>query len=162
MKLTPGQLRDVLDLSTETFRHWKKILPPLSGRNGYRPCFSLGDLLAVAIVKTLSEDLGVRVGMLASSAPSLFEICNRSSWAALERLVIVIQPGDRVMGASNLSGCTTEAASIVVPCRPIVEQLRHRLLLEQEETSQAQLRFPPSAITSEPWRRAASDREEGS
>jgi hypothetical protein len=81
---------EVLGLSPDTFRHWKHALPPLGGRNGYTPCFSPGDLLAMALIRTLTEDLGIRVGKLDELSTQLFEQCSEP-WAILERSI----PSDR-------------------------------------------------------------------
>ena len=62
---TPGQLRTVARIPVETFRHWKKALPPLRRDRGHSPCFTPGDLVAVAVVRTLSNDLGLRVSEVA-------------------------------------------------------------------------------------------------
>ena len=91
MKYTPAQAQETLSLSPATFRHWKTALPPLSGRNGYSPCFTPGDLLAMAVVKTLTEDIGIRVGNLRGLAIELFGHCSQP-WAGLERAVLVIDP----------------------------------------------------------------------
>src|SRR6266446_6964511 len=91
MKLSPGQVREVLGVSQEAFRHWRASLPPLAGRKGYRPCFSLGDLFAMALIRALTEDAGVRVGSLHAVAATLFEQCGRHSWAGLERSILVLE-----------------------------------------------------------------------
>ena len=44
VRYTPGQLRDAVGISQETYRHWKKALPPLRGGAGHGPRFSVGEL----------------------------------------------------------------------------------------------------------------------
>ena len=58
-------------------RHWKEALPPLARHNGHRPCFSLGDLFAMALIKAMTDDAGVRIGALDAVSGSLFEQCGR-------------------------------------------------------------------------------------
>jgi hypothetical protein len=65
MQFTPGQLRETVGISVETFRHWKRVLPPFAHRKRYVPCFTIGDLLAGRILRSLTEGCGVRVGHLA-------------------------------------------------------------------------------------------------
>jgi hypothetical protein len=157
MKLTPGQVREVLDLSADAFRHWKGALPPLCGRNGYRPCYTLGDLLAMAIVKTLTDDVGVSIRYLTPIAAPLFEHCGQQPWAALERETFFLEPlRARVAFASDLQLPQFDGVGIVVPCGPILASLRERLLLEQGDTPQAALRFPPTMLSDEGRRRRAS------
>jgi hypothetical protein len=147
MKFTPGQVQETLRLSPAAFRHWKNALPPLGGRNGYSPCFSPGDLLAMAIVKSLTEDIGIRVGNLSGLAIPLFEHCSRNSWTALERLALLIRPlSGSVTSVPEAQLPTQDEPTIVLALRPIIAELRARLLLEQQENTQETLRFPPTAL----------------
>src|SRR4051812_4627830 len=92
MKFTPGQAQEILQLSPASFRHWKTAFPPLGGRNGYTPCFSPGDLLAMALLKALTEVVGIRSGYLERVSVELFVPCNSHSWTAFERAVLIIEP----------------------------------------------------------------------
>jgi len=158
LNLTPGQLREVLDLSEDAYRHWRRALSPLAGRNGYRPCFSHGDLLAIAVIKALIDEAGVRVGLLEPISAELFRLCQRAPWAALERSALVIVPGAArisVVPDSQQSLNGESAIAIHVPCGPIVGRLRARLLADQYLDSQQTLRFPPAAVGGD--RRSAGD-----
>ena len=147
MKFTPGQVQEALGLSKATFRHWKEALPPLDGRNGYTPCFTPGDLLAMAVVKNLTEEVGIRVSSLRVIASDLFQHCSRNSWAGLERSTLIIEPlRARVSSAPEVQSAPLEGLAIVLPLRPIIAALRERLLLEQPEPQQELLRFPPTAL----------------
>jgi hypothetical protein len=148
LNLTPGQLREILDMTEDTFRHWRRAIPPLAGRNGYRPCFTHGDLMATAVVKSLVDEVGVKVGALGAIAPNLFRLCEETAWAALERSVLVIEPAKRqlTLAASSPIPGPNSPIAIHVPCGPIVARLRARLLAEQAVEDQQSLRFPPAAI----------------
>jgi hypothetical protein len=157
MKLTPGQVREVLGLSQDAFKHWKKVLPPLIGRNGYRPCFTHGDLIAMALVKALTEDACVQVGALEIVSTSLFDQCSKQSWAALERTVLILElPRIRVDFVPEQSNLQVAGIGIVVPCGPIVSDLRARLLMDKGDVSQGNLRFPPTVIAADTRGRRAS------
>ena len=157
MKLTPGQVREVLQLPQETFRHWKTVLPPLAGRNGYRPCFSHGDLFAMAVVKALTNTAGIRIGSLSAVAVSLFTQCDRHSWAGLERSILVLDLAHkRANFAPDSEVPQFSAIGIMVACRPIVAELRKRLLMDQGDKQQGTLRFPPAVVASERRREKAS------
>jgi DNA-binding transcriptional MerR regulator len=146
MNFTPGQVQEMLGLSPATFRHWKKELPPLRGRNGYTPCFSPGDLLAIALIKLLTEEIGISVSRLSDLAIEVFKHLSQS-WAGLERSVLVIEPTrHRVSTAPETQALIFDAPAITVPLRPIVASLRERLLREQPDDQQELLRFPPNAI----------------
>jgi DNA-binding transcriptional MerR regulator len=145
MKYTPGQVQEMLRLSPATFRHWKK-LPPLAGRNGYKPCFSPADLLALAVVRTLTEDGGISVGKLQPTATDLFKSCDQS-WAGLERSVLLLYPNQpRIAVVPEAQPIAPDGLTISVPLRPIITALRERLLLEEPEAPQEPLRFPPTAV----------------
>jgi hypothetical protein len=157
MKLTPGQVREVLDLSQDAFKHWKKVLPPLTGRNGYRPCFTHGDLLAMAFVRALTEDACIQVGALATVSTALFDHCAKQSWAALERTILILElPRIRVEFVPEHANPQVASIGIVVPCGPIISDLRKRLLRSEDDGSQGSLRFPPTVIASERRGRRAS------
>ena len=137
----------MLPISQDTYRHWKGALSPLRGRNGYTACFTPGDLLAMAVVRVLTEDAGVRVRTLEPVAPALFEHCNRQSWAGLERSVLIIEPlGARLTSIPETQPLRPEELAVVLPLRPIISALRGRLLLEQMEDQQEALMFPPTAV----------------
>jgi len=147
MKLTPGQVREILSLSEDRFRHWKKALPPLAGRNGYKPCFSHGDLLAMALIKAMTDDAGVQVGALHAVAANLFDLCGRQSWAGLERSVLVLElPGVRAEFVPEPHVPEPERIGIIVPCRQIIADLRERMLQDAKENEQGHLRFTPTMV----------------
>jgi hypothetical protein len=157
MKLTPGQVREVLGLSQDAFKHWKKVLPPLKGRNGYRPCFTLGDLLAMAFIKALTEDACVQVGALEVVSTSLFDQCGKQSWAALERTILILElPRIRVDFVPEQSNLQVSGIGIVVLCAPIVSELRAHLLMDKDDAAQGNLRFPPTMVASKARGRRAS------
>ena len=150
MLFTPAQLRDTVGLSVETFRHWKRVLPPFTGRNGNSPCFSIGDLLAAAILRRLTDVCGVRVGRLTRVSNKIADLCNTVSWTALENRVLVVEPmnglGCLVRDPANVK--ITDIA-IFCPLTPIMTELRDTLLSLQPPATQVSLPFPPAIVTSE-------------
>lgn len=147
MKLTPGQVREILSLSEDRFRHWKKALPPLAGRNGYKPCFSHGDLLAMALIRAMTDDAGVQIGALHAVAANLFDLCGRQAWAGLERSTLVLElPRVRVEFVSEPHIPQLDRIGIIVPCQPIIADLRERMLQDAKESEQGHLRFAPTMV----------------
>src|SRR5580704_17309116 len=131
MNLTPGQVQGLRGLSRVAYRHWKEALPPLSDRNGHTPCFSLGDLFAMALIRAMAEDAGVQVGALRTVSVTLFEQCNGQSWAGLERSVLILELARvRVEFVPESQTPPLDRTGIVVPCRAIVADLRERLLAD--------------------------------
>jgi DNA-binding transcriptional MerR regulator len=148
VKLTPGQVRELLDLSEETLRHWKRVLAPLRGRNGYRPCFTQGDVAALAIVKSLVDDVGLRISALIDLADRLFEVCNGSNWLSIERskLILRVATGDVQLSTSSKT-LHPEGTFVVVDCAPLIASLRHNVIGTHLPEEQQQLRFPPSIVS---------------
>ena len=89
IRYTPGQLRNAAAVPPETYRHWKKVLAPLRRNTRQSPCFTAGDLLAVALVRTISG-FSIRVGSISLIAEELFRVCNDTSWPILERSRMII------------------------------------------------------------------------
>lgn len=146
---TPGQLRSAVGIPAETYRHWKKALSPLRRDRGHSPCFTAGDLLATAVVRVLSMEMAVRVGSLAQFAAPLFELCNSAPWPILERGKVLFDFSNaQVQFRPELAGTLGENLMAIVPLRPIVAQLRDRLLTAGEPDIQGMLHFPPTAVSS--------------
>ena len=152
---TPGQLRDAAGIGQETYRHWKKALPPLRREAGHSPCFTAGDLLAATIVKILVSDYGMRVSALSALAEGVFEQCNSRSWPTLERSLIVLSiAGEHVSVQSENSGLALDGPAMVVPLRTVIKGLR-RTLLAGDDDGQEMLRFPPVSQRMDTTRRRA-------
>jgi hypothetical protein len=149
LKFTPGQVRTILGMKPETYRHWRRALPALRPQRGQSPSFTVGDLAALAVTKTLVDTCGLRVSALAEVSVRLFETCNRIGWTVLERSSLVID----VVGATvSVTGDSSPAGAanplLVVPCAPLLAQLRNNLLHGEATEVQQYLSFPPTAIGS--------------
>jgi hypothetical protein len=150
MKLTPGQVQNLLGLSRAAYRYWKDALPPLEDKNGHSPCFTLGDLFAMALIKAMTDDAGLQVGALHAISATLFSQCGNQSWAGLERSSLVVElPRVRAEFVSENQVPQFTGIGILVPCGPIVAELRKRLLMSQEESDQGSLRLAPTIVSSD-------------
>jgi hypothetical protein len=146
IRYTPGQLRDAVGITKETFRYWKKDLPSLDVGSGHSPCFGPGDVLATAIVKTIIDSAGVSVSRIASLAPALFHLCGGSAWPQLERQVVMLCPSTSRVELLPLGSAPPEGTlALLVPLRPVIDQLRARLL-EADVQTQTNLSFPPVQV----------------
>lgn len=143
MHYTPGQLRDALGLSKETFRYWRKELAVLASRRGSRACFGPADLLATAIIRQVTN-LGVPVGRLTNLAGDIFNECRRSNWLQLGRQTLLLQLDANAIRFSNDARVPEGGATIAIPLGPLVDSLRCHLLAD--DTSQRSLTFPPLSV----------------
>lgn len=144
MQYTQSQVRETVGLSLDTYRHWKRVLPPLETKGGRAACFSIGDLMAVSIVHRLTETAGVRVGHLSDLAVAIFEICNTSPWAVLVGTTLSVDLEQRTCSIGRTPQ-SHQDANLVLSCRldPILTQLRDALIRGQADQSQAELLLPP-------------------
>lgn len=141
---TSGQLQLATGIPAETYRHWKKVLPPLQrdGRQG--PCFSAGDLLAVAVVYRLHAACGIPASAVTSVAEDLFEICNSTPWLRLERGRLIIDLANRRVQFPHADdNGAFSTPMLVVPLQPIVEALRNALFADGRPHAQGVLHLPP-------------------
>jgi hypothetical protein len=147
VQLTPGQLRSIIGLSVESYRHWKRVLPPFVTRKGYAPCFSLGDVLAAAILRCLTKRGGIRVGHLKKISSDIIRLCNTASWPALEGRVLIVDLQNGVCRvAKDRSDVGNEGVVILCPLGPVMFDLRDALRRVRPSLVQRHLPFPPAGI----------------
>lgn len=148
MRYTQGQVRDLLDVPIETLRRWRDGLSALAGHKGHGPTFSPGDVVALALTADLVKIYGVRVNTLAARLDELFELCHGCSWLTLEACVIVISADEtRMMQAGDPRRDVADGTVLSIPCRPIVQRLRTKLVAAEIDDPQTRLQFPPTALT---------------
>ncbi len=148
MKYTPFQIRDMVSITQETLRHWRRVLPPLKEQIGYTPCFTAGDALALKIIKEIVETLQVRVQALQPLANELFNICRGINWPRLEQQYLVICFSNGLIETRYVSEMLREkdnSAMIVISLRPHIEELRVRLT-ENDGQCQCEIPFPPIGL----------------
>jgi len=154
MEYTLSQFRDLVGLSLETHRHWKRVLPPIRRKTGRSPCFTVGDLIAGLVVRRLTEDVGVRVGSVVDLADELFELCS-SPWATLEGATLSLDLRRRTCTLmKGRSSASTAELALVCRLDPVLAEVRASLLRDQSGVAQAALPFGPVSVRAEPRRRA--------
>lgn len=145
MRYTQGQIRDLLDLSVETLRAWRGVIPFLGERKGHAPTFTAGDLVAFAALAELVGTFGVRIGSIAEQAQTLFEICHAQSWLALDECVIVLDEQSARLVRADDQRFAVAKATWSVPCSTLIARLRDTLS-STGDSLQGYLQFPPIAI----------------
>ncbi len=147
LRLTPQQVADVAQLSDQTLRHWRSVLPPLAGLNGYTPCFTPGDALALLVIRHLVKVMGIGVGALAGASIDLFSLCRSTSWPQLadRRLLVQVEQGQAIL----LTGDTDldlDAPAVLVPMRPFAERLQAAWASSFPALEQLSLQFGASVV----------------
>jgi hypothetical protein len=151
IRLTPGQLRNALGLTKETFRYWKRDLPALAVAVGHGPCFEAGELLATAVAKHITDKAGIPVSRLAPFASELFALCRRSSWPQLARMTaIIFFESNEVQFVSADAFIPIKETTLVVPLQSLIEQLRGQLLdtdaIDQPKIAPPRVAIPAKAL----------------
>jgi hypothetical protein len=143
MQLTQSQVRETTGISVETFRHWKRVLPPFSERRRY----SSGDLLAAGVLHRLTDSCGVRAGHLPEISKSIVEICNANAWASLQSksLVIDVQRGTCAL-VKSARALPLQEIVIVCPLGSVIAHIQEELARKEPAVAQRHLHFPPVAV----------------
>lgn len=148
MKLTPAQFRDVLGISQETLRHWRKVLPIFAGRSGYAPVFRPGDIVAGAVVKLLKDRWGISVSAFAEQSIALGRVCNETPWTTLATGSLVMSLDVKSCRlVSEQSPAPATELCLTIPLAPIIAEITRGLLQDQDDV-QKPFYFPPAEVTS--------------
>jgi hypothetical protein len=125
MQYTQAQIREVTRLTKEGFRHWKRVLPALEARSGRGALFSYGDIVALAVIKTIVDTFGVQIAILKDQVQLLFDTCNKGNWVILGSEIVVIggEQGVSFLASENFDKVGAQPI-ICVPLSPIVARIR--------------------------------------
>lgn len=145
MRYLPAQAKETLNISEETFRHWRRALPPLKGRRGYGPCFTLAELLALKVVTAL-HGLGIQVRHLTPHAQALFDACSQGAWFGLEDKAVAFDGSSVTLVLASEDRRASEKARVLVPLRPLIGELRRALSDGEGTPAQSDIVFPPMGV----------------
>jgi hypothetical protein len=156
MRYTPSQVRQVVGVTQETLRHWRAALSSLDGLKGHAPIFRPGQLLGLAVIRTLVVDLGLNVGSLKRAERDIFEICASPQWIRLSEGCLMVRPLEgTAYFIERYSDGDLHKPAIVLPMSPIVASVREALLEVAPDDAQQSIVFPPIEVS---VRRTRSDR----
>lgn len=148
MQYTPQQAMSAVGISQQTLRYWRKVLPPLGDRDGYKACFSLADLLALKVFFVLINEAGIAVGAVAKIAQAIFDACAIHAPLSIgpdTTLVICPRTGS-VRRSFKLEQHALGELEIVVPLSRCVEELFDALQDSSAQTLQVPLPLPLAAV----------------
>lgn len=75
IQYTGEQARTFAAVSPEAWRHWRKVVPSLSAKQGKKARFSAGEMIGLAVVASVVAELGVGVSSLSARWDELFSLC---------------------------------------------------------------------------------------
>jgi DNA-binding transcriptional MerR regulator len=146
MRYTPAQLKELLEIPAETYRFWRRSLPPLTHKSGRGRQFTSGDILAVGIVKK-TVSMGMAVSAIENHSDALFRACNAAPWGAFKgKYVIITKDNLMIENGSSHQWVVEHDVAIVVALDPIITKLQQKLLGEESSEIQTEIKLPPVAV----------------
>lgn len=143
---TQEQARDVVGVSAEKLRHWRKVVPYLQRKAGKSARFSFADLLGLAITLEVVDRLGVGIAMVRGGIDELFDLLDHTDLARFGHMVALVSPaGARLCGPGEVPWSELGEAAIAVPCWPLIERLSSHVLPITADPQSA-LPFPPQEL----------------
>lgn len=142
MQFTTSQVNAALNLPAQTLRYWRTVLPPLKSKPGGKTArFSVGEILALAVVAKLVTDVRIDVGAIAPLSGALFELCRRPT-AFAEAVLLCIDIEDSLVVLINEPFSAVEKHPLILV--PIAQMSREitKLLIEPDDSEFYQREFP--------------------
>jgi hypothetical protein len=142
LKYTQAQVRSLVGLNEETFRHWRKALPPLQGHQGHAATFSLGDILALSVIHRLTAFMEGKVSRLPCRPYDLFEICEQIADGDERSAILLVTPGHVIRFSPN-SPNQLNSIAFLIPVGRLLSTLRSAI--QGDPTTDLQLFLPLGA-----------------
>jgi hypothetical protein len=147
IQFTQEQARAITGVSSETLRHWRKIVPYLARKSGKAARFTFPDLIGLAVTRQVVETFGVSIGTVHASIEALFRILAEMRPLALQNTVVVIgTKGVAVHRVDEIAGSDFSGPRLMIPCDPLMEKLREYVLSDLVTDPQMNLPFPPQVV----------------
>lgn len=133
MRFNTAQLQELSGARREQLRHWRKVLPPLFGRDGRCEQYTFPEVIAVAVISALVDDLGIAVSKLRPCADELFALMHESEDVnALPMMIHVTASGELKQGTppEDRSFATVRIPDVIAKIRGrLAPAQRQQLLL---------------------------------
>jgi DNA-binding transcriptional MerR regulator len=144
MRFTPSQALDLVGITAETLRYWKKYMPSLAKKRGHAPCYTRAEIVGLIVVRRLVKDFRIDVSVLAAQSERLFDLCS-AQWALPSSRLLRVTCDGRVTAHEALEGVDFAEAAIVFPLDKAIQELEDRLN-EHEGEVQMELGLPPVSV----------------
>lgn len=93
MRFNTGQVQELARIKREQFRHWRKTLPQLEGRDGRSDQYTFGDILALATIGVLVQEMGMKISGLKTCASDIFALFAETEFAFLPKHIHITASG---------------------------------------------------------------------
>jgi hypothetical protein len=128
MRFNTAQMCHLTGMRREQLRHWRKTLPPMTGRDGRSDLYELREILALAAMVALADGVGVPAAKLVGCADELFAFFHDADLQQLPRQLYVGADGT----VQTVPPRDAQVYSTVVP-ENVMASVRERLAPEQRE-----------------------------
>ena len=139
MRYDTSQVLTLIGITKETLRHWKRVLPPIFGRDGRSDGYTFQEVLALSIIARAVQDLAVPISRFTLTAESLFNEIAAQIQPSGKPLVLCITRNEMVFTEHDQVPNAETIA--IVRVEPIANKLRRAVSEEPIET-EAQLDLP--------------------
>lgn len=126
---SPKQVRELLAIQDQQLRNWRKLLTSIGRKRSGQGVFDFAELLALAIIRRLVVDLGVRIGLITPVAQHLAEMCAAVSQEGAMGLRVEFEPETERIAMARIDDPAPRTLVVLVPIGPIVKSLSSRLTL---------------------------------
>ena len=137
MRLETAQVLELLGLSKETLRHWKKVLPPVEGRDGRSAGYTFNEVIALALIASAVRDLQVPISRFSPVAYRIFQEIGSHVEDANTTTVLCVTLGDVALYPIDM--LPSDPTLMLVRLAPTIRRLRQRLAPEPASDRQLSL-----------------------
>ena len=124
MQFSTRQVQELSGIRREQLRHWKKVLPPLSGRDGRADTYSFADVLALSTIAALVDRMGIAVSRLVVPSSDLFALIADTDANTISTMRIYVNASGVV---GTLAEHPQDAVFAIVDIGQLLTELRGRL-----------------------------------
>ncbi len=145
IQFTQEQARAITGVSSQALRHWRKLVPYLAKKSGKAARFGFVDLVGIAAIQQIVDNIGVSVGSVQVGIESMLRILAMTRPSELQNTVLVIGV-DRaeVRRMDELAGLHQSAPVLLVPCNPLLEKM-HGYVLPDLTIASTEPTFPTAS-----------------
>lgn len=147
IQFTQEQTRTLTRVSSETMRHWRKMVPHLAAKQGKSARFSFADIICLMVAHELISTFGVHIACIGKGVDVLFQRLSETRPATLEDTIAVVTSEDTsLVSSGDLIARRLIGPVMAVPLAPLIERLRRGMMPIAPPAEQTTLPFPPRAV----------------
>lgn len=148
IQFTQEQARTLTDVSVETIRHWRRVVPYLASKPGKSARFTFSDVVGLAVTRELIN-FGVRIASISVGVEALFQVLAAAGPGVLESgIALVTSEGAAIVDSEEFTGLRFGRSGLIVPLHPLIARIREQMFPTMPGSGQVSLPFPPQKARS--------------